>query len=85
MGMQRIDHAVNLREMLEARETRVSKQQRLLRGYGLPLLSFTMNLAGPVKRGRLGDLLFWTVLDSLRESLGEMLVHQEVLDASTGR
>ncbi len=84
MGMQRIDHAVNLREMLEARETRVSKQQRLLRGYGLPLLSFTMNLAGPVKRGRLGDLLFWTVLDSLRESLGEMLVHQEVLDASTG-
>ena len=58
MGMQRIDHAVNLREMLEARETRVSKQQRLLRGYGLPLLSFTMNLAGPVKRGRLGDLLF---------------------------
>ena len=60
MGMQRIDHAVNLREMLEARETRVSKQQRLLREYGLPLLSFTMNLAGPVKRGRLGDLLFWT-------------------------
>ena len=51
---------VTLREMLAARENRAARQRQLLREYGDPLISFTMNLAGPVKRGRLSDLLFWT-------------------------
>ena len=75
---------VTLREMLEAREARASRQRCLLREYGRPLLSFTMNLAGPVKRSRLSDLLFYTVLESLRKSLGEALLHWELTKASTG-
>lgn len=86
MGGQRMDGAegVTLREMLEAREARASRQRCLLREYGRPLLSFTMNLAGPVKRSRLSDLLFYTVLESLWKSLGEALLHWERTKASTG-
>ena len=75
---------VTLREMLDAREARASRQRCLLREYGRPLLSFTMNLAGPVKRSRLSDLLFYTVLESLRKSLGEALLHWELTEAGTG-
>ena len=40
---------VSLPEMLDARERRALRQQVLLRDYGSPLISFTMNIAGPIK------------------------------------
>jgi len=40
---------VTLMEMLEAREARAAEQRRLLEKYGKPVLSFTMNIPGPVK------------------------------------
>ena len=40
---------VTLPQMLAARERRAAIQQELLRAHGLPLVSFTMNIAGPVK------------------------------------
>lgn len=40
---------VELPQMLEAREYRARRQQELLAQYHLPLVSFTMNIAGPVK------------------------------------
>ena len=40
---------VALSEMLEAREIRVQRQNALLTQYRRPLVSFTMNIAGPVK------------------------------------
>lgn len=75
---------VTLREMLDAREARASRQRELLRKYGKPLLCFTMNLAGPVKRGRLSDLAFQAALQSLRTQLGEALVCQELTEAAAG-
>lgn len=75
---------VTLQEMLDARETRASRQRQLLREYGKPLISFTMNLAGPVKRSRLSDLLFWTTLETLCETLGAALVYRELTDAAAG-
>ena len=44
---------ITLEEMLEAREARARRQQELLREYGCPLISFTMNIAGPEKTGPL--------------------------------
>lgn len=41
--------AVTLQEMLDAREARVEAQRDLLSDCGLPLISFTMNIPGPVK------------------------------------
>ena len=40
---------VTLPQMLFARECRAQEQQALLRQYHLPLISFTMNIAGPEK------------------------------------
>ena len=40
---------VTLPQMLEARERRAALQQELLRAHGLPLICFTLNIAGPVK------------------------------------
>lgn len=40
---------VTLEDVLRAHDTRADAQRRLLRTYRLPLVSFTMNIAGPVK------------------------------------
>ena len=42
---------VTLMEMLEARERRAGRQRALLERFGKPMISFTMNIAGPVKNG----------------------------------
>ena len=44
---------VTLEQMLEARERRVRRQHTLLEQYALPLVSFSMNIAGPVKNSPL--------------------------------
>lgn len=41
---------VSLLQILEARENRVLRQKELLARFGKPLICFTMNIAGPVKR-----------------------------------
>lgn len=40
---------VNLAEMLDARERRLFRQQKLLKTYEKPLVSFSLNIVGPVK------------------------------------
>lgn len=45
--------AVSLEEMLEARERRAARQAALRETYGLPVVSFTMNIAGPIKNSPL--------------------------------
>ena len=44
-----MEHSVTLMEMLNAREARVVRQQQLLEQYQLPVISFCLNIAGPVK------------------------------------
>ena len=44
-----MEHVVTLMEMLEAREARAMRQQQLLEEYKRPVISFCLNIAGPVK------------------------------------
>ena len=44
-----MEREVTLTEVLEARENRVWHQNALLEKYGVPVISFTLNIAGPVK------------------------------------
>ncbi len=44
-----MEREVTLMEMLEAREARVRQQDNLREKYGVPVISFTLNIAGPVK------------------------------------
>ena len=75
---------VTLQEVLDAREARAERQRRLLARWREPLLSCTMNIAGPVKRSALGDFLFRETLGTLREALGDRLLCEEDTEAETG-
>ena len=44
---------VSLREILDARERRARRQAQLFAQYNMPLICFTMNIAGPVKNSPL--------------------------------
>ncbi len=77
----------DLDQILEARDRRAARQEALSAQYGLPQVSFTMNIAGPVKNStairrafRLGQR---QLLDSL-ERLNAPVLHKEELDQDTG-
>ena len=78
---------VELSQMLAARDRRVERQGALLAQYRLPLVSFTLNIAGPVKNGpeirRLFALGRGLLLDELRR-VKAPLVHREETDEDTG-
>ena len=46
-----MEREVTLSEILAAREARAQRQRALLEAHGLPVVSFCMNIAGPVKNG----------------------------------
>ena len=60
---------VSLQDILEAREARVRQQQALLEKYRLPLVCFTMNIAGPVKTSSLIRRGFYAGLAQLDHQL----------------
>ncbi len=62
--------AVSLNELLDARERRAARQRMLLGEYALPLVCFTMNIAGPVKNSPLIGYAFRAGISMLRERLG---------------
>ena len=78
---------VDLNQVLEAREHRACRQRALLAQYGPPLVSFSMNIAGPVKNTPLIRRGFqWgrrMLLEQLRLS-GIDVLHEEQTDALTG-
>ena len=74
---------ITLEQVLFARDRRAQRQQALHRQYGGTLLSFTMNIAGPVKDTPLVRLAFQAGLAALDRDLGKP-VHRELIQASTG-
>jgi len=48
----------SLEQVLAARDRRAAAQREMLAAHGLPLLSFTLNIPGPVKRTPLTELAF---------------------------
>lgn len=66
----------SLQAVLDAREARLARQQTLLSTYTKPIVSFTMNIAGPKKRSPLSDLAFREGLRQLEGLLGPALYHE---------
>lgn len=82
-----MEHAVTLMEMLGAREARAMRQQQLLEEYQLPVISFCLNIAGPVKNSPVLRRAFREGLERLACALlaGRLeVVHQEEVDEPTG-
>lgn len=63
---------VNLSQMLSRREARANEQHLLLAKYNAPLISFTMNIPGPVKTNSLIRKAFNNGKISLLSSLESM-------------
>ena len=82
-----MEQIVDLNHVLEARERRADRQQALLARYRLPLVSFSMNIAGPVKNSPLIRRGFRLGRRTLLEQLalaGAEVIQEEQTDAVTG-
>lgn len=73
-----------LSEILAAREARAGRQRELLQRHGCPVVSFTMNIAGPVKTSPLIRRAFDLGLSELESALGESIRSRQILHAVTG-
>ena len=74
---------VTLEDILHARDGRADAQRRLLHSHRLPLVSFTMNIAGPVKSAPLIELAFDAGLEALYDALGQPEA-AEIIRPATG-
>ena len=82
-----MEREVTLMEMLDMRESRAKRQQELLAQYSAVLISFSMNIAGPVKNSPLIRRGFREGLFRLEEGLrgaSMKLIHREQVDCVTG-
>lgn len=75
---------VEVEDMALRREERAKHQTELIKEYGLPLLCFTLNIAGPVKNSPLIGFAFKTGIELIKERLGDSIVHLERFSANTG-
>lgn len=76
---------VTLAQMLEAREKRASRQMQLLREFGKPIISFSMNIPGPIKDSPLIRRGFRAGCAALEHRLpGGKVLHSERTEAVTG-
>ena len=78
--------SVTLMDILDARDRRAQRQQQLLAAYGCPLLSFTMNIPGPVKNSpliRRGFAVGMARLQAALDEAGMVPLSQEMLDEPT--
>ena len=64
-----MEREVALMEVLEAREARVRQQNIFLEQHGAPVISFTLNIAGPVKDSPLIRRAFYWGQDQLEAGL----------------
>ena len=78
---------VTLQEILDARDRRAEAQRQLLKQYARPLISFTMNIPGPVKDSPMIRRAFDEGLRMLDDALGEAgiaCVSRQITHADTG-
>lgn len=78
---------VDVMDVLAARDRRAGRQQELLAAYAKPLISFTMNIAGPVKRTALIERGFALGLARLEGQLcaaRARVLHRETVRKTTG-
>lgn len=79
--------AVEVPDMLAARDGRARAQQVLLARYQKPLLFFTLNIPGPVKTSPLIHLGFWEGIRRLEAAFQEAgipVLYEKVIEAKTG-
>ena len=82
-----MDKMVSLMEVLVARDRRVMRQSELIDQYHKPLISFTMNIAGPIKNNsdiKRGFELGKQILSRELEFSNIKCIHFEEINGTTG-
>ena len=74
-----MEKLVEVRDILRARDERFALQTRLRERWGCPVISFTMNIAGPIKRNALIDRAFWEGVSRIEQVLAAR--REAVLDS----
>ncbi|WP_427169961.1 citrate lyase holo-[acyl-carrier protein] synthase [Fusobacterium nucleatum] len=78
---------VGIEEILNCREKRVAIQNKMIKKYNVPVISFTMNIPGPIKTNneikRAFNIGKNLILEKIKENNIEILEIQE-LDENTG-
>ena len=75
---------ITLEQLLESRDKRAEFQTILLNGYGTPLVSFTVNMPGKVKKNHRSARVFEAGVEAIRETLAGYIVYYKLLDNLTG-
>lgn len=75
---------ITLEELLQSRDDRAAFQTILLNGYHQPLVSFTVNMPGKVKRSWRSRAVFDAGVHAIREALAGQIVYYKLLDKNTG-
>ncbi len=77
--------SVTLNQILDARDERAKRQKNTLNRFNYPLISFTMNIAGPIKTSPLIERSFFEGIHLLKEKLPKgSIIHQEIITQPTG-
>lgn len=74
---------ITIEQILKARDARVEKQRQFISRYGLPLICFTMNIAGEIKNSPLIEFLFMCGVEKIREFPFE-IKYSEIHSEETG-
>lgn len=86
--VQKIDEKpVSVEEMAKRREERASRISELVKEHSLPVISFTMNIAGPIKYSQAAETAFNVGVKELEDGLSRfnaVRVHEEYHIAHTG-
>ncbi len=71
---------ITLNEILYAREQRVKKQKDIINSFNCPIISFTMNIAGPYKVSPLIERAFFEGIKLLKEKLSSKSILYENIE-----
>ncbi len=75
---------ITLEQLLQSRDERAEFQTKLLEGYRLPVVSFTVNIPGKVKKCRRSEVIFQAGVEAIRESLAGYVIYYKLRDRNTG-
>lgn len=75
---------ISLEQLLRSRDERSEFQQKLLKEWQLPLVSFTVNMPGPDKLNDRSLYIFNRGREAIKEALSDKIVFSEERELATG-
>ena len=76
---------VTLNQILNARDERAKKQKSIFSRFKYPLISFTLNIAGPIKTSPLIERAFYEGIRILKDNIkGKTILYEDIAIKDTG-